>query len=469
MSIYAYVLTSDSFQLRHLSAPLWSAERGAGVVPALRGHEPEVGGESREPRLYSAPAAAVSIPPCYLHKRARLTVCVCVSIRFDEAIESYHAVLALDPSHSVCTEMLNHATEDSLRYAFSAGSGLFAALRPEAAEEGQRPWGAASPSGGISASGGAAFAELSPLIAPSALTGVLEDSPAEAPLSAVAAAAAPTGRAAALAPSTARGPAGGGALFGNDSSMSFTNSLAAQSGIRARGGGGAAQSTAGPDGGSMFSAPGYAAVRGGDELGSPFTNAGSVCPFPGFGSASGALPSRRLDAASPTGNSAVGMGVALFSADSAGDGAAGADYSPYSNLLALGGARRISLNRTSQREGPDRTAQAGDAAVSSKDQFANREAASRMVPSFDPSHANAAMDTDDSPFALGGGYSLHGALDFNRSDSGGGLGHDESSAADLSMSGAGSFMQNSSASVISYSRVTGNLAMSPIESDGGDS
>lgn len=325
--------------------------------------------------------------------------------RFSEAIEYYHTVLGFEPAHAFCAEMLNNAIEDSMSLAGLTDKGpvslLFGNNDVEVADSFNN--GMNDSSSGIM--------ELSPL---------MNNSTSERMLG---------------APMTAdenetghtHSPGPRQLYFAGDSTE--INSIRSDSHVRFDMSGIDGSAKLVQDRGSIIRGDFRHLNRTGDPE-TPFSTSGSVCPFPGFG-----LPSTGTTAKNRTDISAGSVEGLMASPRMDGQGidrsevVASVEYSPYSYINAVGGARRVSLNMNRNVSFPEHLEREARAANEdlSVSMSASSEPASRGVTNLSGIYS-AASEESRTDFELCGNL-------------------EES-------------FQTSSPSVMSFSRVTGNLSWS---------
>lgn len=322
--------------------------------------------------------------------------------RFDEAIECYHAVLGFEPAHAFCSEMLNNAIEDSLSLAGPNDKGpvglLFGSSESENIRQSNNDASEGmilSPLNGEKIFSAASFAKRE------------------------------------LKSSTADDTANEHHFPASDNSALMDSMRSVKHvGFHEMSGmtGGNNASMAGSISGIGFH------LNRSNEPETPFSSAGSVCPFPGFGMPSTGAASRTRPELTPDGSIDGKM-----QSPTAPTGRAGAEYSPYSYLLAVGGARRVSLNANKS------VAFADDVGYESysREQRGSGSADASPAPSSETSGPVRGTD-------LSGVYSdTSGRTDESRTE--------------FELCGAlddHSASFQSSPSVMSFSRVTGNLSWS---------
>jgi hypothetical protein len=353
--------------------------------------------------------------------------------RFGEAIECYHTVLGFEPAHAFCAEMLNNAIEDSLSLAGPRDRGPVGLLFGGGEE------------GGVQGSEGVEDMVLSPLDGAKMFSG---QSFIAAEL---------TDEKSGVCGSAGGDSARPHVLFPDNSAL--MESMQSESGGRGGflAGAGMASQGGGDNSGAMT---GKGSVSGADfhlhNAGSiqpetPFSGStGSVCPFPGFGMPSTGAASRVRPDSTPTGSNRrphSGGGIVESPIGRAGPGETGAaEYSPYSYMLAVGGTRRVSLNANKSVAFSDalpQDSQAGESSSSSL--LAGLAAAGQGSP-------DGALDSSDHSHIRGA--DLSGIYSEQT----------EESRTEFEMCGAlddqSSSFQSGSPSVLSFSRVTGNLSWS---------
>lgn len=234
--------------------------------------------------------------------------------RFGEAIEYYHTVLGFEPAHAFCSEMLNNAIEDSLSLVGPRDTGPVNLVFGGEIES-EHPGFSYSDMDG-------AEMELSPLVSKTALGHPLDQT------------------------------------FGVDakSVRHSTNvdvsllgdSVHGESHVRFQDESDHAMGTA--------SGRNFRMMDSSLEPETPFSTSGSVCPFPGFGVPSTgatarvrpeATPASRLQQTTSPSDSDFPrnqLGSTFRSGGTGNADASAVEYSPYSYINALGGARRVSLN-----------------------------------------------------------------------------------------------------------------------------
>ena len=316
--------------------------------------------------------------------------------RFGEAIEYYHTVLGFEPAHAFCSEMLNNAIEDSLSLMCPADTGPVSLVFGGGVESGH--------SGVCNSDMTGIGMELSPLVSKTVLDHPLDQ---------------PFGEGSNESVKSVRH------IAKVDVSL-LGDSMHAESHVRF-------QDDSGHDAGTV-SRRNFRMMDSSQEPETPFSASGSICPFPGFGvpstGATGrvhseATPASRLrQTGSPTDFPRNHLGSTFCS------GGAAAEYSPYSYINALGGARRVSLNAS-------RTAVFSESGI----QEDQGDVADMSTNSASVASATGNLRGTD----LSGMYSEQ--TDESRNEF--------ELCGDISDS-----YQSSSPSVMSFSRVTGNLSWS---------
>lgn len=232
--------------------------------------------------------------------------------RFSDAIEYYHTVLGFEPAHAFCSEMLNNAIEDSLSLSGANDRGPVSLLFGSSLAADSR-------SGNNDAVSGDDMV-LSPLLNKGSDNTVgifgMDDRSSIMPVDS---------------------PVLHTKRFANDSEI--VSSVQSESRVRFDTSG-AEMSGRRTEQGRNFNLFNHSG-----QPETPYSDSGSVCPFPGFGMPStGATAKIRNDvslghAATPD-FSDRGTAARIGEIGTAGS----VDYSPYSYINAVGGARRVSFN-----------------------------------------------------------------------------------------------------------------------------